>query len=53
MSERRYGYDRAVGGKHSNWPRRIWRNAVLTVEEGLRIAQCWFGDEKEGRDRVN
>jgi hypothetical protein len=50
--ERRYGNDRAVGGKHSNWPRRTCRNAVLMSDEGLRIAQCWFGVEREGKDIV-
>jgi hypothetical protein len=32
-------------------PRRIWRNAVRMLEDGERIAQCWFGVEKDGRVR--
>lgn len=41
-----------MGGKQRSWPRRMWRKAVRIVEEGLRMAQCSFGVEKEGRERV-
>jgi hypothetical protein len=41
-----------VGGKQSSWPRRIWRNVVRIVEEGERMAQCWFGVENDGRERL-
>lgn len=46
--ERRYGYERAFGGRHTSWPRRIWKNAVRIVEDEQRMAQCCFGIEKDG-----
>lgn len=34
------------------WPRSISRKAVRIADEGDKIAQCWFGVEKEGKDKV-
>lgn len=48
----RYGNVRAVGGEQRNWPRSISRKAVRIVDDGDRIAQFWFGVEKEGNDSV-